>query len=516
MVEESRTAKGLKNSGVAMIFYCLNLVLTFFSRQVFIVRLGAEVLGLNTTAVNLLGFLNLAELGIGAAVSFSLYKPLAEDARGAVGDIVSVQGWLYRRIAWIVAGAAAVLMCFFPLLFAKTDLPLWYAYATFGVLLFASLSGYVFNYRQIVPVADQRNYRLMAVTESIKNFKMLLQILAIVYLSDGYVWWLVLEFLSSVATVFGINRLLARRYPWLRSNVAEGGRLRRDYPQIVSKTRQLFFHKVAGFVLFQTSPLVIYAFTTLTMVAVYGNYMFIVMGINALLNAVFNSVTAGVGNLLVEADSGKAFRFFGEIFSFRFLAACVSCLAMWLLASPFIELWVGPEYLLDNVSLGLLTGILYVMITRGAVDTFVNASGLFHDVWAPVVEAVLNLGVSILLGWMFGLHGVLAGVLLSLLVIVKGWKPYFLFSRYLRIPWRRYAAMYARHAAALAVSLALFVPLLRLITMNPSESYLDLILYGMIVTVVFAMLLGGALWLFDRGMRDLAARALRIICRPEQ
>ncbi len=496
---------------MAILYYCLNLILTFFSRQVFIERLGAEVLGLNTTAVNLLGFLNLAEMGIGSAVSFLLYKPLAEGDRTSVSNIVSVQGWLYRRIAFLVIGAAVVLMCFFPLIFAKAEVPLWYAYATFGVLLFASLSGYFFNYRQIVITADQRDYRLMAVAQSIKNAKVLLQILAVLFFAHGYVWWLLLEFVASVATIFGINALLRRRYPWLKTDVAGGGRLRRQYPEIVTKTKQVFFHKIGGFVLMQTSPLVVYGFTSLTMVAIYGNYMFIVLGIVALLNALFNSITAGVGNLLVSADREKALRFFGEMSSIRFLLACSACCAMWLFTPSFIELWVGKEFLLDDISLGLLVALLYVMITRGTMDTFIGATGLYHDIWAPVVEAALNLGASILLGSMFGLHGILSGVLLSLVVVMKGWKPYFFFSRYLKTSFRHYLVMYARHVAALIVALALFIPAIRLVNVDAFDSWLNMILYGAVIVTGFMLLLGGAMCLFDRGMRDCVQRAYAVI-----
>ena len=97
MPESSRTAKSIKNAKVALIFYFINLVLQFFSRKVFLDYLGAEVLGLNTTAQNLIGFLNLAELGIGGAIAFTLYKPIYEKNTQVINEIVSLQGWLYRR-----------------------------------------------------------------------------------------------------------------------------------------------------------------------------------------------------------------------------------------------------------------------------------------------------------------------------------------------------------------------------------------------------------------------------------
>ena len=142
---ESRTRKSIRNAQVALFYYCINLILQFFSRKIFLDRLGAEILGLNTTAMNLLQFLNLAELGIGSAVSFTLYKPLVENDHLKINEIVSVQGYLYRKIGFFVLGSALILMCFFPWLFAKANLPLWYAYATFIVLLASSLAGYFFG-----------------------------------------------------------------------------------------------------------------------------------------------------------------------------------------------------------------------------------------------------------------------------------------------------------------------------------------------------------------------------------
>ena len=118
MVTDSRTSKSIKNSLVALAFYFINLVLQFFSRKVFLDYLGAEILGLNTTATNLLQFLNLAELGIGSAIACTLYKPLLEKDTVAINEIVSLQGWLYRRIAWIVIVGSLVLMAFFPWIFA--------------------------------------------------------------------------------------------------------------------------------------------------------------------------------------------------------------------------------------------------------------------------------------------------------------------------------------------------------------------------------------------------------------
>lgn len=240
MPANSRTAKSLKNARAALLFYFLNLLLQFFSRKIFLDYLGSEVLGLNTTAQNLLGFLNLAELGIGSAVAYNLYKPLFEGNRQAINEIVSIQGWLYRRVAYVVLAGACVLMGFFPWIFAKAQVPLGYAYGSFAVLLLSSLLGYFVNYRQIVLTADQQQYRITYSTQSIHIIKVILQILAIRFLSHGYVWWLVLELLMAVLSSYVLDRCIRKVYPWLRTVTNKGAELQKRYPGIITKTKQIF------------------------------------------------------------------------------------------------------------------------------------------------------------------------------------------------------------------------------------------------------------------------------------
>ena len=207
---ESRTKRSIQNVRIALIYYCINLIINFLSRKVFIEYLGTEILGLNTTVVNLLQFLNLAELGIGAAISYTLYQPLADYNKDKISEIVSVQGYMYRKIAGFVILGSSILMFFFPLIFAKTQLPLWYAYGTFLVLLCSSLASYYFNYRQIVLTADQKDYKITINVKSITIIKSVLQILAITYLSNGYLWWLLLEFTAVFITTISVNLLLRR------------------------------------------------------------------------------------------------------------------------------------------------------------------------------------------------------------------------------------------------------------------------------------------------------------------
>lgn len=510
MTSESRTAKSIRNVKVALLFYILNLLLQFFSRKIFLDYLGSEVLGLNTTAQNLLGFLNLAELGIGNAVAYNLYKPLFNKDCNAINAIVSIQGWLYRRIAYIVIAGACILMCFFPIIFAKAEVPLWYAYGSFIALLISALLSYFVNYRQIVLSADQKEYKITFAVQGVKLFKVLLQILAICFFRHGYVWWMVLEIIIAGVTSWTLNHTIKKEYPWLNPKVSEGKQLRQYYPNIISQTKQMFFHKIGGFVLTQTSPLIIYAYASLSLVAIYGNYMLIVAGVTMLINALLNSINAGVGSLVAEGNMKKIKAVFWEITIIRMWIASIVCFGMYTLGDSFITLWVGKEYILSHGAFIMLIAITFINLTR-TNDIFLNAYGLFQDIWSPVVEISLNLGFSILLGYYWGITGILSGVLISLILVIYTWKPYFLYSKGFKENISEYIIQYVKYLSLLGIACFISKIFIQEIVSFSISTYWGWIIYAAIIISIYIFISFILLYTTDKALRQIANRLICLV-----
>ena len=506
MNKESRTAKSIKNSSVALAMYFVNFVLQFFSRKIFLDYLGTEVLGLNTTATNLLQFLNLAELGIGVAVGFSLYKPFYDHDTQAINEIVALQRLLYRRIAYVVIAGAAVLMCFFPWIFAKMPLPLWYAYASFGVLLFSSLLSYFVNYKQILLSADQKEYKVQYSYGIAMLVKILVQVFAISYLGNKYVWWLILEVVFAVIASYVLNCTINRTFPFISLSKLSLKELSKKYPTILTKIKQAFIHKIGYFVLTQTSPLIIYTFSSLTVVALYGNYTLITLGLARLVDALSKGQTASIGNLIAEGNNEKIMSVFEELFSIRFFVTVVICYGMITLVQPFITLWIGEEYLLPNSTLVIITGILYINLSRQAVDVYINANGFYADVYAPFIEAVLNIGLSIWLGNLFGLNGILSGVLISLIMVIFVWKPIFLFCINLKCGYSLYVKSYLKHLLLTCCIVFVSYKLQILLPIDPVGSWGSFLLYGSISITGFMVLLLLLFCLFNCGIKKTLKR----------
>lgn len=501
--------KSLHNSAVALVMVVLNLVLQFFSRKIFLDYLGTDILGLNTTATNLLQFLNLAELGIGSAVVFALFKPLAEKDHNTTNEIMAIMGWLYRRIGGFIIIGAIILGCFFPLIFKKITLPLWYAYASFGVLFFSAVLSYFVTYRQIILTADQRDYKIQYAYRLVMMVKVACQMAAVYYLPHGYIWWLILEVIFALLSSIIISRTVSHTYPFLKKIKVTGNMIKTKYAVLVLKIKQLFFHKIGTFVLTQTSPLIIYAYTTLTMVALYGNYLLIINGIITLLNAVFNSVGAGIGNLIASADKQKSMNVFRELFSIRFVFILTLCICIFYTVPEFIILWIGKEYLLPNITLLLMIGVFYIMTSRLTVDAFINGYGLFGDIWSPIIEGVLNIGLSILLGAFFQLNGIIAGVLISLSVIMLLWKPYYLFKRELKGFMGLYIRDYIYHIIAGGFTILCIIKLVNSIHPVSCTNILDLSIFATVIFAVSFTITSIGLLILPTGLRFFIKRIFK-------
>lgn len=492
MDKSSRTAKSLKNSIVAMAFYVINLALQFFSRKIFLEYLGTEILGLNTTAMNLLQFLNLAELGISAAVGFSLYKPILDNDNESINEIVTLQKHLYRRIALLIIGGSCILMCFFPLIFKKITLPLWYAYASFGVLLFSSLLGYFVNYKQIILSASQQDYKVLYSNKSVMLIKVVCQMMAIYYLNHPYVWWLILEALFAIVGSYSLHYITLKSFPQLRSSNTTFKDLRAKYSELVTKIKQLFFHKICAFATTQTSPLIIYAYTTLTTVSLYGNYMIIISGIQVFVSSIFNSILGGIGNLISEGNTAKSANVFLELFSLRFFIICILSFVTYELTPEFIILWIGKEYLLSKTTLLIIVATFYTVATRFSIESFILAYGLVHDIWSPIAESSTSIILAIILGSCWGLNGVLIGGLIPTFLIITIWKPYFLFKTRLNGYLGKFYKTYVILLLSFAIAILFYALTFRHIRII-IESYSDLFVKAILVGVVFTLYLTLAL-----------------------
>lgn len=508
MPQESRIKKSLLNARVNLIFYILSLGISFFSRKIFLDTLGADFMGLIGTLLNLLGFLNLAELGIGSAIGYVLYQPLFSRDEKKINEIVSVFGYIYQRIGFIILAAGCILACFLPLIFPNNVFNLGVIYFAFFSYLTSSLIGYFANYKQTLLGADQKNYVVTAYYQSAVLIRTLLQ-MGLVYYTKSYYLWIGMELVLGITYSVILNWKVNQVYPWLKSEVRLGKQLFKKYPEVIKYTKQLFVHKLGTFVQFQTTPFLVYALVSLKIVAFYGNYTLIIEKISLFINNLLGSTNAGVGNLIAEGNRKRIMEVFWELLGIRFLIAGVVSFALLQLMEPFINLWLGAEYVLPNTILYLIIINSFIGYTRGATDQFLFGYGLFSDTWAPVVEVVINLTVAITCGLFWGLPGILMGNITSLTVIVCVWKPYFLYKSGFKTSVINYWLGYVKHVILIIIPAIACYFLFPTDAYQPQASFTNWIIYAAIITTAYGAGVFLLLFLFTDGIRAASRRIFK-------
>lgn len=422
----SRTKNSLRNIRYIFFFQIIKYIITFFTRKVFVLTLTQEYLGLNGIFSNILSMLSLAELGIGSAITYSLYKPLAEGDKKQVAARME----LFRRSYWAIGLTVALLggglTPFLPVLIR--DLPaiphINLIYLMF--VLNTSLS-YFFSYKQSLIIADQRQYITTVCRLSLNVFLQLAQALFL-WLTRNYFIYLGLQIGTTLLENLILSYIAGRLYPYLNTNRDE-----RIDPaakaEIIKNTKAMIIHRVASIVVFGTDNLLISYFVGVVAVGLYSNYLMITGALNSIYSQLFSALTASIGNLGITADSKQVLTVFRRLdfagnWLYGFSSVCLT-----VLLNPFIELWLGVEYLFSQDIVCLITLNFYVTGMRQAVLTFLSAEGLYwYDRHKAIAESVINLLVSAVLAVPFGVAGIFIGTFISTMTTCFWVEPMVLFK----------------------------------------------------------------------------------------
>ncbi len=508
----SRVTKSIKNAKVGVFFFVISIFVQFFSRKIFLDFLGDEFIGLTSTLRSILGFLNLAELGIGTAVGYALYKPIFDKNHKEINNIIALLSILYKRIGLIILGLSVLLSLFFPLIFSEVSFQLGLIYTAFYSFLFSALMGYFINYHMVLLEADQKSYIVQGYFQSSNIIRLILQSLIAYYFQSFYVWILLEVFFSIIYSIV-LRIKVKQQYQWLKIHHKENGTIIKQYPEVVKKIKQLFVHKMGAFVKDGTDNILVFALVSIESVAFFGNYQLIFMKLTSLVKIAFAGTSAGVGNLVAENDKENIRKVFWEMVSMQFFIGGFLSICLYYLVVPFIILWVGEIYVLDNRVLIIMIAVFFIGQIRGPVDFFKNAYGLFSDTWAPAAEVVINLIISFIFGKLWGISGIMLGTLISLSVIVLFWKPYFLykngFKQSVFLYWKGFIPLALVFLIAASGIYFVFNDNMS----HDVSGFLQWVFLAIKLCAAISVLYGILLYLFIPGFRDLCLRAKHIIQR---
>ena len=420
----------------------VNVLFPFVIRSVMLHHLGTEYLGLNGLFKSILNFLNLAELGVGSAMVFSMYKPIAEDDTPTICALLHLYRTIYRIIGLVVAAVGLLLMPALPSLI-KGDLPVGMnLYILYLMNLGNTVVTYwLFAFKSSLLQAHQRRDVISKVSLTVRITEYLLKILILVFTRNYYLY-LSVQLLCQMAVNLLTAVFASRIYP----QYAPKGKLAKDKTlDIFRRVRDLFTSKLSATVFDSADTLVISSFMGLTVLAVYQNYYFVVTALRMMLVVILNACMAGVGNKMVMESKDANYRDLERISLLFSWLLGVSSSMLLCMYQPFMNLWMGEENMLSGGLMLCFVVYCYVMGANKLINMFKDAAGIWRrDRWRPLTAALVNLGLNLATVQWLGLYGVLLSSVFSIVAVQIPWLFHNLFQevfprasmgRYIRLFW---------------------------------------------------------------------------------
>lgn len=437
----NRTQKSARNMTVGMISQFLTLLLSFVSRTIFIRFLTAEYLGISGLFSNVLTVLSFAELGIGDAMTYAMYKPVKEDNRKLVNQLMVVYKKAYTGIAIVVGAIGLGLSFFLSFIIAEPpDIP-ESLQLIFWLYVVNNMASYILTYKKSILIAYQENYIISEVQQIASLIQQIAQMIVLCF-TKQYILYLIIQILCTILNNIIISVVVKKRYPWINEKDGE------ELPQEVSKeifknVKALSISKIAGVVSNGSDNIIISKFVGLSSVGVASNYTMIINSLNGILWNGLSSLTSSFGNFNVDSTIGQRRKLFNELFLCSYWLYGFMTIGIITLANSFVQLWVGSNYLVPQGVVLALVLITYISGVNFPVYTYQSTLGMFDKMKIPyVLFAVFNILLSILLGKNWGLFGVYIATSITRLCTSEVSSGYYVYRYGLKLSPLKYLKKY--------------------------------------------------------------------------
>lgn len=437
----NRTQKSVKNMTIGMLSQLFTLWLSFVSRTVFIEFLTAEYLGISGLFSNVLTVLSFAELGIGDAMTYAMYKPVKEDNRKLVNQLMVVYKKAYTGIAVVVGAIGLGLSFFLSFIIAEPpDIP-ESLQLIFWLYVVNNMASYILTYKKSILIAYQENYIVSEVQQIASLIQQIAQMIVLCF-TKQYILYLIIQILCTILNNIIISVVVKKRYPWINEKDGE------ELPQEVSKeifknVKALSISKIAGVVSNGSDNIIISKFVGLSSVGVASNYTMIINSLNGILWNGLSSLTSSFGNFNVDSTIGQRRKLFNELFLCSYWLYGFMTIGIITLANSFVQLWVGSNYLVPQGVVLALVLITYISGVNFPVYTYQSTLGMFDKMKIPyVLFAVFNILLSILLGKNWGLFGVYIATSITRLCTSEVSSGYYVYRYGLKLSPLKYLKKY--------------------------------------------------------------------------
>ncbi len=436
------------NSAAGLLNKIISSVFVFCVRHFFVKCLDTQILGLEGLFANLLGIFSLADLGLGNAIAFSLYKPIHDGDRKLLNAIMNLYRKLYLSLGVVIFLLSAATAPFLWIMTKDVTLPADEVRRYFLVYAFSVAITYFFAYKRTLIFALQRNYLVLNVDSVVKVLMSAAQIFILEAYSD-YILYLLLAIVFNLSGNLFISALLKRMNPY---DGKSNDRLPREYRnRLTADVKALAVTSISWTGISSTDNLIISAVIGIADLAKNANYSLLSNSINSIITSVLGGVSASIGDLTAEGNKDQARLYFDRYcFIYNLVAGYVS-LGFYFTSKMVITAWVGDGFVLGKDTVFLISLNLYLTLMFKPLGEYQNYTGVF-TVFKPysVVAFVLNLAVSAALGRSFGLAGVFIGTTVTYVFMITA-VAVILHKRVFDVPSVFYFISQAKYLGILAV-----------------------------------------------------------------
>ena len=464
MQNHSRTEYSILNIMTGIGGYVLNTILGFICRVIFIQCLSADYLGVNGLFTNILSMLSLAELGIGSAIVFALYKPLAQHDEEKITSLMGIYARAYRMIGILIFVIGLALMPFINFIIQEQPNISESIYLLYAINLFNTASSYFFSYRSSLLIAAQRNYIVSGLNYIITILQSAVQMLFLL-LYRNYLGYLLIQTAGTFVYNVIISGVATKQFPYIKKKNPKP--LPKEEQHVLfSNIRDLLIYKVSGLLVNSTDNILITFFNGLTTTGIASNYTLLVNTLNSLLGQLFNGLTASIGNHNAIESVEKRYELFRFLNMSNFWIFGWGALGIFFCSSDLVQLFFGEEYVLSfNIPFVMALNFFSVGMMN-AVWTYKHTLGLFHyGRFIQFFTGILNVIFSIVLGTYWGLFGILLATFAARLITSLWYDPYVVFKYGFERSVKEYAKKMLKYVVLLIIAALLcwlsFYPLMK-------------------------------------------------------
>lgn len=454
MHNRTRTEYSILNILTGLGGYILNTILGFLCRIVFVQCLSADYLGVNGLFTNILTVLSLAELGVGSAIVYALYKPLAENDEEKIASLMKLYSRAYRMVGVLIAGVGLALMPFLMLIIREEPNISESVYLLYAINLFNTASSYFFSYRSSLLIAAQRNYIVSGISYAVAIVQSVLQMVFLLAFRN-YIVYLLIQTVGTLLFNIIVSRVAVRQFPYICKK--ETAPLPKNEQRVLfANVRDLMIYKISSLLVNSTDNILITFFKGLATTGIASNYTLLVNTLNSLLAQVFNGLTASIGNHNASEPLEKRYQMFSFLNMMNFWIFGWAALGIYFCASDLVQLCFGEEYVLSSEIPFVMALNFFTVGAMNAVWTYKHTLGLFHyGRFIQFFTGILNIVFSVLLGVHWGLFGILLATFLARSLTSLWYDPYAVFKHGFHKPVRLYVEKIARYVIILAASVVL-------------------------------------------------------------